>query len=959
MAVGRGRSFGLLSQPVNSSGVAARALWRFRILIVICILDATSSTALYLSLHSMSSAFGGDVGPLLVDLSALLDIRDDTLGILLMSALRVSTVLTLSTFAARIGSNNNKNKQRASCHHHHHHHHHASGEEAESDVMTTPLISQGDDNDDNDDNHALGGDAEKLSAVKARERKRDVVVACLFALCCLTCLFQAVQCSTFRKFEDKPLPLNWSSKTWSILRVLLMASGIFWGNLEAVFAVQWVEIVTRRRGYLKPSVHMHELIHSEVPNHRCDVCRGRVRTAMRCEACDFDICLKCFRKGDRSRGEGGIRGDRGVRNETDAREKGPFSHLMRVWSVVKSERLMVAAALSSLLVTTAAEIASPSFTGSILDHVVKNDRKGFELAVLYLTISAVVQSVLGAFKATCFRIVGRKITWHIRQNLFSQLLRQDIAFFDAAATGDLVSRLGNDVTVMTSPITTTLGSFIGSLARLIGGLACSFIVSWRLALLAFTTLVPAAYLTKRFAMWSSSLNAHIFTSLGEATKTVNDALGNIRTVKSSACEDLEHKKYKRSLDRALKEGILDAKGAGINRFLGGLLDEGSLVIVLWFGGNLALQHMHGGDAKGPGLTVGRLIAFQLYWSMFNNSFENMQNLLATFTRSAGAATRVWSLVDSFPDINDQAGAGSVQQWLPASASVGPKVELRDVVFAYQMREEVRVLQGLDVSIAPSEVGALVGPSGGGKSTVIHLLLRFYDPHEGQVMLDSRDLRSLRLQDVRRKTGLVSQETQLFAESILYNLAYGLHDCDDIDAVVLGASTNSAGDEETSTITIDDAGEAPTREQVLEACEMAQARVFIESFPDGLATRVGERGVRLSGGQRQRIAVARAFLRKPRLLLLDEATSALDSESEALVQQALNHLMEQRTSTVAVVAHRLSTVRNANAIHVVSGGQCAERGRHEELMAIEDGIYKKLVKTQVEAGATSAIGEDQS
>merc|ERR1712205_190372 len=163
--------------------------------------------------------------------------------------------------------------------------------------------------------------------------------------------------------------------------------------------------------------------------------------------------------------------------------------------------------------------------------------------------------------------------------------------------------------------------------------------------------------------------------------------------------------------------------------------------------------------------------------MFNNSFENMQNLLATFTRSAGAATRVWSLVDSFPDINDEAGAGSVQQWLPASASVGPKVELRDVVFAYQMRDEVRVLQGLDVSIAPSEVGALVGPSGGGKSTIIHLLLRFYDPHEGQVMLDSRDLRSLRLQDVRRKTGLVSQETQLFAESILYNLAYGLHDCD--------------------------------------------------------------------------------------------------------------------------------------------------------------------------------------
>mmetsp|Transcript_32775 Transcript_32775/g.76484 ORF Transcript_32775/g.76484 Transcript_32775/m.76484 type:complete len:305 (-) Transcript_32775:387-1301(-) len=301
--------------------------------------------------------------------------------------------------------------------------------------------------------------------------------------------------------------------------------------------------------------------------------------------------------------------------------------------------------------------------------------------------------------------------------------------------------------------------------------------------------------------------------------------------------------------------------------------------------------------------------------MINNSWQALNNLLNSFTRAAGAAERVLSLVDLDPDIPRDEGksADEIGSW---------QITLRDVGFRYQMRPKQAVLQGLSLTVEAGTVCALVGRSGGGKSTLVHLLLRYYEPLEGQIMLGGVDYRDISLLSLHRRIGVVSQETQLFNATIGENIGYG--------------------------------AEPHSHDQLIAAAKAAQAHDFITSFEDEYGTRVGERGQRLSGGQKQRIAVARALLRKPRLLLLDEATSALDAESEAQVQKALDHLIWSGAHTVVLVAHRLSTVVNAQTIAVIDQGRVAETGTHERLLRSADSIYASLVARQVQQQA-SAVG----
>jgi ABC-type multidrug transport system fused ATPase/permease subunit len=353
-------------------------------------------------------------------------------------------------------------------------------------------------------------------------------------------------------------------------------------------------------------------------------------------------------------------------------------------------------------------------------------------------------------------------------------------------------------------------------------------------------------------------------------------------------------------------------------------DLGTSVLILWFGGAIALRHA--ADGTSGGLTAGRLVTFQLYWGMFNGAFRSLQALLASFTRAAGSAQRVLSLLDSQPDIPKSGGLA------PAEPPRGD-VSLQSVCFAYQMRPDARVLDGVSLSVRAGSVCALVGRSGGGKSTVCHLLLRLYDPSSGRITLDGTDLRALDLTWLHRHTGCVAQDTQLFASSIADNLRYGC--------------PWPASDAE-----------------VAAAAEAAHAHAFISAFPDGYATRVGERGVRLSGGQKQRLAIARALLRRPALLLLDEATSALDAESEAAVQAALDALVAAGGRTVFLVAHRLSTVAGADQIAVLDRGAVAECGTHAQLVARPDGAYARLVARQLARSANllqqeaAAAAEDE-
>ena len=402
---------------------------------------------------------------------------------------------------------------------------------------------------------------------------------------------------------------------------------------------------------------------------------------------------------------------------------------------------------------------------------------------------------------------------------------------------------------------------------------------------------------------------------------------------------------------ALRLGIRDAMLGALTTAFNNYLDLGASVLLLWYGGGIAI------DPDGA-ITVGALIKYQLYWNMINNSYQArlnsehlawcrlhwgtitqaLNNMLNAFTRAAGAAERVLSLVDLEPDIGSSGGAhadGAVDTW-----SVG----FEKVTFRYQMRENV-VLDGMSFSVDAGSVCALVGASGGGKSTVIHLLLRFYDPRAGKITLGDVDLRELDLRSVHRHVGFVAQVNVTHPAAMHRLTRCGRH----LTSDGAGRATQET---QLFNATIDEnvrygAPPGTTDEEVAAACRAAQADGFIRGFEDGYLTRVGDRGQRLSGGQKQRLAIARCLLRRPKLLLLDEATSALDAENEAAVQAALDGLIWSGEHTVILVAHRLSTVIRAHVILVVDGGAVAERGTHAELLAAPSGIYAGLVARQLQ------------
>ena len=582
---------------------------------------------------------------------------------------------------------------------------------------------------------------------------------------------------------------------------------------------------------------------------------------------------------------------------------------MRALALARSEGPLLAAAMTCLAATTAGTLSLPRYQGRILDTVWRGDAHAFRRDVAMLVVYSVASGAFGGLRALCFNLVGRRLAFDVRNSLLRALLTQDIAFFDAAATGDLTSRLSYDVNNMLSPIQALLSSVVENGALLLGSIVACFLQSWQLSLLAMTTLAPAAYVTQLYAAWSSTLNRHISAALGEGNAAATEALANIRTVRVLSTEDEECAKYEERTRRALDCGIRDACGGALALALTNYLSLFTSVLILGFGGSMALENHAAGRLDG--LTAGKLVTFQLYWSMFGGAFRSLQSLLASFTRSAGSAQRVLGLLDSRPAI---AKSGGLEPPVPPAGALS----LRDVGFVYQMRPTARVLRGVSLEVRAGSVCALVGKSGGGKSTLCHLLLRLYDPSSGSISLDGRDLRDLDLRWLHRHTGCVAQDTQLFGFSISDNIAYGCPF-------------------------------TPTPQQLHAAAVAAHADEFIKTFPDGYDTRVGERGVRLSGGQKQRIAIARALLRDPRLLVLDEATSALDAESEALVQAALDALLAAGGRTVVLVAHRLSTVAGADQIAVLDGGAVAERGTHAELVAA-GGVYSRLVARQLAAQA---------
>jgi ATP-binding cassette subfamily B protein len=741
--------------------------------------------------------------------------------------------------------------------------------------------------------------------------RRNVVVEMTFLCCVAMQAYVAVKSVAFY-YAPGRVPRT----------VALFALTMACVNAESVALRALVASCTVRTGVLRKDFHAHELqFHDRVVGHVCDMCglrlvagaKGLRFGGFRCKTCDFDCCMRCFSRKNRDTAEGGIRGDRGTKSEL---ERTPAEYLWRVMALAKLEWPLLTLAIVTTLVTSAAALFVPHFQGAAFDAAISLDRDAFNARAAALLASSVGVSVFSAFKRACFSLVGQRLNYKVRTGLLKNILRQDIAYFDGVNTGDLLSRLSYDCTNLTSPCNTVMSLAAQNFVVILGGLAMCFVVCWRLAMVSFAVVMPITFLIKRYARWSQTLNREISAMLGLASNVANEALGNIRTVRAVSTEDVEFDRYDQHAQAALRAGVKDAFGGALTVALTNLLELGTSVLILWLGGGMTMER------PAPRLTVGALITFQLYFNNVTSSYTALTNCLTSLVRAAGSASRVFSLQDNLPDITPGAGAS-----FDPGEGRGPEVVFEGVTFWYQMRPNVLVLDGLSMRVPSGATAALVGKSGGGKTTIVSLLLRYYDVKGGSVALDGTDLRDLDLASVHRRVGLVMQDTQTFNSTIAGNIGYGLSE------------------------------EEATPEVIERAARLANAHEFIATFPDGYDTRLGERGVRLSGGQKQRLAVARVFLRNPSLLLLDEATSALDLESEHAVQQALDRLVARGGKTAIVVAHRLSTVRHADAIHVVGGGKVVERGTHDELVGREGGAYAALLSLQ-EKKRKETVGEGE-
>ena len=572
-----------------------------------------------------------------------------------------------------------------------------------------------------------------------------------------------------------------------------------------------------------------------------------------------------------------------------------FGRLRRLLLLARPEWPALALGTVFLLVSTGAGLATPQAIQIILDQAIVQGRtEAMDRAALVMMGLFVVQGVAGGFRNYIFTTVGERIVASLRKRLYGQIMIQETAFFDERRTGELLSRLSADAGVLQNAVSVNISMTLRSAASTIGGVGLLFWISPTLTLLMMAVVPPVALAAGLFGQRIQRLARDSQDALAEAARVAEETIAGVRMVRSFGQEAAEVVRYGDAVDMAYRVSRRRVATVALFSGVASVVGFGAVAAVLWYGGRLVVA----GD-----MTAGQLTSFILYTLTVAFSIGFLANLWSDFMRAVGAAERVFDLVYRTPTIPVAGG-----EKLPR---LDGRVELSGVSFAYPSRPDITVLHNVDLTLAPGEVVALVGPSGGGKSTIAALMTRMYDPTGGDILLDGVSLTSLDPTWLRRQVGVVAQDPILLSTTVAENIRYGRANASD--------------------------GE------VQAAAEAANAHVFISDFPEGYGTLVGERGVQLSGGQRQRVAIARAVLKDPRLLILDEATSALDAESEHLVQAALERL--QRGRTTLVIAHRLSTVRDADRVVVLDRGEIQQIGTHEGLMAQNDGLYRRLIERQ--------------
>ena len=568
--------------------------------------------------------------------------------------------------------------------------------------------------------------------------------------------------------------------------------------------------------------------------------------------------------------------------------------LWRVVALARTEARSLVIGTIFLAIGSSASLAYPQAIRVLLDSAVRTRDPGIiDRTALFMTAALAIQALATSIRYVLFTTAGERIVTRLRERCYRAILDQEIAFFDERRTGDLLSRLSSDTAVLQNAVSVNVSMALRNAATAIGGVALLFYTSFSLTLLMLVVVPPIALSAVTYGRRLRALSREVQDAIGSASEIAEESLAGIRTVRSFAAEPIEAERYgkavMRSFDLARRRIRLGGIFVGVASFFG--LSSASLV--LWRGGHLVLD---------GAMSVGDLTAFLIYTILVAVSLGAITDLYADLTKAGGAADRLFELLDRTPAMPKQG---------ETLAEVQGALALENVGFSYPARPDVRVLDSLDLSIAPGQLIAIVGASGAGKSTIASLLSRLYDPNDGVVKLDGHDLRTLDPDWLREQVGVVAQEPILFSTSIADNIRYGRRGASEVE--------------------------------VVDAAKVANAHDFVSHFPEGYATNVGERGVQLSGGQKQRIAIARAVLKNPRVLVLDEATSALDAESEHLVKEALDRLMRGRTTLV--IAHRLSTVRDADRVIVLDRGKIVESGTHDELMKNE-GAYRRLVERQL-------------
>lgn len=572
-----------------------------------------------------------------------------------------------------------------------------------------------------------------------------------------------------------------------------------------------------------------------------------------------------------------------------------MNSILRLRSFVRPYLLQILLSLLSLAILTVLSLLVPRIIQQVIDEGIKSGQLAMlSRSALLLLALGLMTAALNGFQRYISEWIGGHIGYDIRNRLYEHIQQLSFSFHDHAQTGQLISRCIEDVRSVQQFIGSSIVELAQMLFLLVGALGIMISENWNLTLIAILPIIPLSILTLNFGQRVTELFFHVDTALGDLSARLQENVTGVQVVRAFAREPYEIERFEKTNRDYYESRVRVISSWSQIMPTTDFLVTACTILILWFGGQMVF--------KGT-LTIGELVAFNAYVLMLASPAQQLTWLVNGAGEAAAGARRVLEVLDTRPEIANPADAVHL-------SGLRGEVEFRGVALVYR-DENAASLKDVDLHVRPNQLIALIGPTGSGKTSLINLIPRFYDVTSGAVMVDGYDVRTLDIVSLRRQIGIVLQTSLLFSESIRENIAYGRPDASEAEIVA--------------------------------AATAAQADEFIRDLPEGYGTVVGERGITLSGGQRQRVAIARALLMDPRILILDDSLSSVDTQTEKLIQEALDKLMEGRTTFV--IAHRLSTVRRADLIVVMDKGRIVQTGKHDTLLR-QGGMYREIYELQL-------------